>query len=405
MALFEDTFPPYVPFGSRLLTLQSPSLRGSDVAVLQALYDVMLRVMNPGPSGSPIPITGIYDATTAQAVRNVEAYFGLAVDGQAGSKVYFVFGQGVGPNTTYGGPVYGSRQLTQGMSGGDVTVLQNRLNTFAPYARLVGGPASGVFNASTASAVLAFKQTSTANGNTGLAANAVVGFGTYDATWLYTFAGGRGLLVGSQRNGLDVAFVQTVLHNLGLYTGSINGLYDTATVAAVQAFQRAQAITADGNVGPVTFYRLGLQNQNTAPGPFPIAFPPSTPPVSVTTCSVGLVTGSTDLHPYGEATIAVNELEGFESLDVVGNNLPEPSSFGSDFSAYAFTLTNPSTGQVVASQLMTPLPGDTDDWGGSVSVGVATIPKGVVTVYPTVENSATGPYGPAVIGGNLANCT
>lgn len=404
MALFDDTFPPYVPFGSRVLTLVSPNLRGTDVAVLQALYDLMLRVMNPGPSGSPIPITGVYDAQTAQAVRNVEAYFGLTVDGQAGPAVYFAFGQGVGPNTTYGGPVYGSRQLTQGMSGGDVTILQNRLNTFAPYARLIGEPATGVFDAKTVSAVLAFKRTAESNGDVGLAPNAVVGYGTYNATWLYTFAGGRGLLVGSGRNGLDVAFVQTVLRNLGFYTGPISGRYDTATVAAVQAFQRSQGIAVDGNVGVVTFYRLGLQNPNQAPGPFPISWPSTTPPVSVTTCTVGLVTQSADLHPYGEATIVVNELEGFESLDVVGNNLPAPSSFGSTFSAYALTLTNPSTGQVAASQLMTALPGGADDWGGSVSVGVATIPKGVVTVYPTVGGSAGGPYGPAVLRGNLANC-
>ena len=405
MALFEDTFPPYVPFGSRLLSLQTPQQRGSDVAILQALYDVMLQVMNPAPAGSPIPITGVFDATTQQAVRNVQSYFGLTVDGQVGANTYFVFGQGVGPNTTYGGPVFGSRELTQGMSGGDVTVLQNRLNTFAPYARLIGAPANGVFNAATAAAVLAFKQTATANGDTGLASNAVVGFGTYDALWLYTFAGGRGLLVGSGRNGLDVAFVQTLLKNLGFYTGAINGFYNAATVAAVQAFQRAQGITADGNVGQMTYYRLGLQNPNPAPSPFPVIWPPTTPPVSVTTCGVGLTSQTSDLHPYGEATIAINRLEGFESLDVVGNNLPAPSTFGSQYGAYAFTLTNPSTGQVIASQLMTPLPGGANDWGGSLSVGVATIPKGLVTVYPTRTGSATGPYGTAVLRGNLTNCT
>lgn len=132
VARFETTFPPYVPFGSRLLRLQTPRQRGTDVAVLQAVYNLMLQVMNPplGPMGSPITLDGIFGPQTRRAVLTIQDYFGLSVDGIAGSQTYFVFGQGVGPNTTYGGPVYGSRQLMQGDSGGDVRILQNRLNCF-----------------------------------------------------------------------------------------------------------------------------------------------------------------------------------------------------------------------------------------------------------------------------------
>jgi peptidoglycan hydrolase-like protein with peptidoglycan-binding domain len=197
--------------------------------------------------------------------------------------------------------------------------------------------------------------------------------------------------------------VQAVLKDLGLYAGPLDGMYGTATVAAVQAFQGAQGITADGNVGPVTFYRLGLSNPGRAPSPFAIAWPPTTPP-SVTVCAVALTTQTGDLHPYGEAAIVINGAEGFESLDVVGNLLPPPSTFGGAYGQYAFTLTNPATGQIFGQELMTPLPGANQDWGGSLSVGVATIPTGVVTVYPTASGSATGPYGPAVLAGNLANC-
>ncbi|MDA8204834.1 MAG: peptidoglycan-binding domain-containing protein, partial [Thermaerobacter sp.] len=127
MALFDDTFTPYHPFGSRNL---SSGATGTDVAVLRAVYDLMLEVMNPpkGPMGSPIPITKVYDAAAVQAVKNIQSYFGLSVDGIAGPNTYFVFGQGVGSRTTFGGPVYGSRQLSEGDTGGDVTILQNRLN-------------------------------------------------------------------------------------------------------------------------------------------------------------------------------------------------------------------------------------------------------------------------------------
>jgi hypothetical protein len=129
MALFDTTFAPYVPFGSRTLT---SGATGTDVAVLQAVYNLMVDTMNPpqGPMGSPIPLTGTYDAATAEAVQNIQSYFGIAVDGIADPDTYFLFGQGVGAHTTYGGPVYGSRQLSVASTGGDVTILQNRLNVF-----------------------------------------------------------------------------------------------------------------------------------------------------------------------------------------------------------------------------------------------------------------------------------
>jgi len=404
VALFETTFPPFVPFGSRQLSLQTPPLRGTDVAIVQAVYNLMLSTMNPGPSGAQVTVNGMYDVATQAAVKSIQTYFGLAADGVVGPNTYFVFGQGNGPNVTYGGPAFGSRELSQGMSGGDVTVLQNRLNTFAPYATLLGAPASGWFDARTTAAVAAFKADAVANGQTGLTTNGVAGEGTFDAFWLYTFAGGRGLLPGSGRNGFDVAFVQTLLKNAGFYSGTIDGMYDAGTVAAVKAFQQAKGLTTDGAVGPVTFRALGLTNANHAPGPFGLSWPSGKPPSGVTVCSVGLVSQiAGNLHPFGVASLVVNGAEGFESLDVVGNNLPPPSSWHG-CGAYAFTLVNPSTGTTFGQQLMTMLPGGANDWGGSLSVGVATIPKGTVNVYPTPAGSATGPYGPLVLSGNLANC-
>lgn len=99
MARFEDTFPPYEAFGSRTLSLQSPNLRGTDVAVAQAVYNLMLTAMNPpeGPMGSPITVDGIFGPQTQGAVRNIQSYFGLSTDGIIGPNTYFVYGQGVGP--------------------------------------------------------------------------------------------------------------------------------------------------------------------------------------------------------------------------------------------------------------------------------------------------------------------
>ena len=63
MALCDDTFAPYHPFGSRNL---NSGATGTDVAVLQAVYNLMLSTMNPasGPMGTPITIDGHYGSAT-----------------------------------------------------------------------------------------------------------------------------------------------------------------------------------------------------------------------------------------------------------------------------------------------------------------------------------------------------
>ena len=398
MALFETTFPPYVPFGSRNLRLTSPPMMGTDVAVFQAVYNLMLKTMNPpqGPIGSPVTLDGVFGSSSRQAAINIQSYFGLSADGVVGPNTFFLFGQG----NTYGGPPFGSRTLQQGMSGGDVTVLQNRLNLYR-YASILGAPADGSFGSRTSGAVFAFKQDAVANGQTGLTPNSVVGDGTFDAFWLYTGAGGRGILPG--RNGFDVVFLQVLLSRLGFYSGRFTGYYDPATIAAVKAFQASRGISPDGEVGPVTFHQLGIANPLPAPQPLGLAWPTApTPQVSV--CSTGLTSQTGDLHPYGEASLVINAAEGFESLDVVGNFLPAPSTFGSQFGAYAFQLT--TTSGVQAQVLMAALPSQspTGDWAGSYSPGVFSIPKGVVQVLPTPAGSATGPYGPVVLQGDLSQC-
>ncbi len=282
MALFENTFPPYVAFGSRTLSLRSPRLTGTDVALVQAVYNVMLKTMKPpqGPMGSAIALDGVFGPATKQATMNIQSYFGLEVDGIIGPDTYFVFGQGVGGQTTYGGPVYGSRQLQRGDQGGDVTIVQNRLNCFR-YSTLLKGPADGIFGPDTARAVLAFKYDSEHNGDRGFPDNPIAGFGFYEATWLYTFAGGRAIWGPPdhvQRNGFDVVFIQVLLKNMGLYTGYIDGYYGSATLEAVRRFQTLEGIAVDGIVGPVTFYHIGRNNQQNASSPIALPWPPPVPP-------------------------------------------------------------------------------------------------------------------------------
>jgi hypothetical protein len=122
----------------------------------------------------------------------------------------------------------------------------------------------------------------------------------------------------------------------------------------------------------------------------------------VSVCSVGLASSTSSLHPYGAATLVVNQSEGFESVDVVGNMLPAPSSYGLQYNGYSFTLTNPATGAVIATEKMVIIPGmPPNDWAGAYSPGVVSIPQGVVTVY---ASTMFGGLGPAVLSGALANC-
>jgi copper transport protein len=58
--------------------------------------------------------------------------------------------------------------------------------------------------------------------------------------------------------GDEVLCLQQALGVAGLYSGAPTGTFDDATDAAVRAFQTANALLADGIVGPVTGQKLGI---------------------------------------------------------------------------------------------------------------------------------------------------
>ena len=247
---------PQIPFGSRVLRLESPPLTGTDVKVFQRLYNTLLELMDPpqGPMGSRIPISGIFDRSSRQAAFNIQSYFGIAVDGIVGPKTYQVMGQ---DNFAYGGPAFGSRSLALGTSGADVKVLQNRLNCMR-YASLIDQPANGSFGSSTGSAVMAFQGDNIVYRHWEMAFNGAVGPNTFDILWITAITGGRNLREGV--NGFDTVGLQIILQNLGFYRERINGYFGSATREAVRDFQSVFGISVDGVAGPDTFYALGRSN-------------------------------------------------------------------------------------------------------------------------------------------------
>lgn len=230
---------PYFDFGSRFLRLTTPNQRGTDVKILQVKLKIMDR-FDPGP------IDGIFGPMTLAAVRAYQSYYRLAVDGIVGPDTFWVLGESTGPYLG-GSPRFGSRALQQGMRGGDVWILQNRLN----IAGQTGvGVASGVFDAATTAAVRAFQA------RFGLVVDGIVGPVTTYNLKLRTWLGGRELSTATK--GTDVRQLQRWLNSINEATIlTEDGFFGPLTEAAVRTFQGFNGVPVTGRVDPPTFNALG----------------------------------------------------------------------------------------------------------------------------------------------------
>lgn len=66
--------------------------------------------------------------------------------------------------------------------------------------------------------------------------------------------------------GDEVRKIQTKLKELGYYSGTVDGIYGTATQSAVKAFQKNCGITQDGIAGTQTLLYLGLGSSSSSSG-------------------------------------------------------------------------------------------------------------------------------------------
>lgn len=62
----------------------------------------------------------------------------------------------------------------------------------------------------------------------------------------------------------DIKQVQTKLKKWGYYTGSVDGINGTQTIAAVKKFQKKYGLTQDGIVGPLTASKMGITLNKTS---------------------------------------------------------------------------------------------------------------------------------------------
>lgn len=58
--------------------------------------------------------------------------------------------------------------------------------------------------------------------------------------------------------GQEVKNIQTCLKKWGYYSGTVDGIYGSQTVAAVKKFQKKHGLRVDGIAGPATLYAIGL---------------------------------------------------------------------------------------------------------------------------------------------------
>ena len=64
--------------------------------------------------------------------------------------------------------------------------------------------------------------------------------------------------------GEEVRQIQTKLKRWGYYSGNVDGIYGSATLAAVKSFQKKNGLTVDGIAGTKTLQAMGIYNSSSS---------------------------------------------------------------------------------------------------------------------------------------------
>ncbi len=243
--------------------------RGSDVLKLQQA----LLALGFNPSGTD----GKFGRGTENAVIAYQNSKDLTADGKAGSltltALYADYDGVDSSSSASSGSSSGATSpntLKYGDNGSRVTELQTALVKLGYNTNGIDGR----FGAGTQRAVIAFQKANKLSSD-GLA-------GAKTLALLFEQADQAGNSSGSSSNasgsssltrtlrkgytGDDVKQVQRQLKSLDYYSGSIDGVYGTGSMAAVQAFQAKNGLYADGLAGIQTFSKLFSSDAISAGG-------------------------------------------------------------------------------------------------------------------------------------------
>ena len=285
----------------------TPLRVGSTGDAVRTIQRQLNRIVKNYPGLGSIPnVDGVFGTDTERTVKNFQKQFSLTADGVVGRatwyKISYIYAsvkklaeltsEGELPDGQPSSGVYPGSPLRQGSTGASVRQIQFWLSTISGYVPSVPDVAvDGVFGSATTAAVRAYQQ------HAGLTVDGVVGRDTWDS--LYddyqsiesditgpdnNFPGqypGTPLRQGSSGN--SVRLVQFWLSVLSDFYPTIpavktDGVFGSATAAAVRAFQTRFSLTADGVVGPATWNKLyevytsqinGILEENETPGVYP----------------------------------------------------------------------------------------------------------------------------------------
>jgi peptidoglycan hydrolase-like protein with peptidoglycan-binding domain len=184
-------------------------------------------------------ITGFFGPQTATAVKKFQVKKGLHADGVVGNGTYKYLFESV--NKTQSSSAKTESDTKHVISIKDI---QTALKKLGYYTSTV----DGVSGSNTENAIKKFQKANK------LTADGIVGNGT---SKLLLAAADKTAKSKSVSNGaMSIKEIQTALKKLGYYTGVVDGVTGSRTKAAIQKFQKANKLTADGVVGTTTKNKL-----------------------------------------------------------------------------------------------------------------------------------------------------
>ena len=190
---------------------------------------------------------GEYGSKTATAVKAFQQANGLSATGEADLSTQNALSAAVHAQSGAQSSV-----LQKGDSGPEVTALQRQLSTLG----YLTGVVDGEFGTATRTAVKAFQQ------DHGLTADGIAGRETLDAIAAAVLQATTGddptdpTVLKKGSTGDAVKALQQKLITLGYLSGSADGIFGTATISAVKAFQTVSGLPADGIAGSKTLSAL-----------------------------------------------------------------------------------------------------------------------------------------------------
>ncbi len=182
--------------------------------------------------------------------------------------------------------------------------------------------------------------------------------------------------------GSDVRLLQQLLTDLGFYTGPIDGIFGSATQEAVRAFQASRNLGVDGIVGPRTREAL-----------LAVVLPEEI----IASNWVWL-----ELEPSPDATqangVAIVNAD-LRQLHVHARGLPDPGTFGTQFTTYRAWLLD-ANNQVVTTLRLNHCP-TTDIWVGSGGTVLNDNGMPASVIVTPEANGVAVPTGVEVLGAEL----